>query len=379
MAAQQTFEEELKKASSAYVQQDNCCKVLGHFLIIHRLSTGIFQWKPDYLSATQHFGRAIKSLRAARMNAKLAETLVRRADCHVKLGNHLGAGIDFEDAAKALKLGKLATAGTMSVSDLYSSAVLQFSAANKTERAAAAQLQVLQLACASGNLSGASEAIRVLTDMYSNTEKPVYAADKGKAAMTMLLRARMYRSAMTLMASMLQWFSALKQPHNVAKMVLSRIILLLADGEVAGARRELNTASSLDGFVVSAECEAAERLIAAVEAGDEDAVKQTATKSFVTALDNQVCRVAQSGLLQGKKGDRVAPAASEESASMSAALKAAQHPVHEQGVPDFVEAGSSQSHAERAELFAPPTPAQQPQAAPGATPAAQGEGEADLL
>lgn len=287
--------------------------------------------------------------------------------------------MDYEDAAKALQSGKLQEASNMSIGDLYASSVLEFMGANKTERAADAQLSVLRLACAAGSIQDASDAVSALVSMYTDTEKPVYAADKGKTALTLLLRARMYRTAMTLMLELLHWFTALRQPHNVAKMVLSRTILLLADGEVAGARRELNTATSMDGFVTSAECEAAEGFIAAVEAGDEGSVKQIASVSCVTALDNQVCRVAQTGLLNSSSNARTVAAMPSESASMAAALRQTQAGEAQAECKTSTVDSAPSVLDDRAELFAAPLGASTAAAATSCQTAGAAQGEDDLL
>ena len=249
--------------------------------------------------------------------------------------------------------------------------------ANKTERAAASQLQLVRLACQAGNIEVAAQVTEMLVGIYADTSKPVYAADKAKSALSALLRARMYLTSMSLMLSMIQWFAALSQPHNVAKMVLSRIILLLADGEITGAKRELNIATSMEGFVTSAECEAAELLIAAVENGDSQAAESTAKLSCVTSLDNQVCRVAQTALL-GPSGERTAAAASAQSAALSTRLQQAGAAVPTEHTATAIdEPTTSMVLSDRAELFSAPVAAAGATSnAPGATEPA---GEDELL
>jgi len=353
MAAQDSFESDIQRAESS-------------------LSTSFFKWKPDYLSASQHYGSAAKKLRAARAHDRLASVLVQRAECQAQLSNPLGAGIDLEEAAKAMLAGKISQVSGLSPEDVFKRAVHSFVAAAKVERAAAAQLSCLKLACAAGSLARATEATTELLELYADTTKPVYAVDKCKTALSALLRCKFYRTAMQLMLQMIPWFTSLKQPHNVAKMVLSRIILLLADGEVAGARRELNSACSFDGFVSSAECDVAERFVAAVESCDTEAVQAAAKEPSVTALDNQVCRVAQEGLLQPQTA-RTSAAASSETASLSALL-----PAVSQGGAQM-EADNSPQHtdiglqAQRDELFAANA------SAVSSGPSAAVESEEDLL
>ena len=74
---------------------------------------------------------------------------------------------------------------------------------------------------------------------------------------------------MMIMSDMTLRFAALKQQHNVLKMVLSRIVLLLVEGEAAAAQQELDCAFSLEEFVDSNEAKAAGKLLAAYMSANE--------------------------------------------------------------------------------------------------------------
>jgi hypothetical protein len=326
------------------------------------LNTGIFKWKPDYLAANQHLSSAAKKLRALRDFHALASVLVRKATCQDALSNHLGAGIDFEEAAKALEQSKqTSTDNGDSLIKILHLAVQHFIAAAKTERAAAAQLRCIAVVCSQSDVAATASETDRLVQLYEGTSKPVYAADKAKSALSMLLKEKMYFSAMQLMLKLIEWFAELQQPHNVAKMVLSRVILLLADGEVAGARRELDAGANFEGFLSSTECDVAEALIHAVERGDDGQIAAAANAPCVAMLHNQVCRVAKFALSSQSapagSASSTGPVSTAQSASMSAPL--APHQLVQAALPldhlssNLGEANSTNEAAMRSELFAP--------------------------
>lgn len=55
----------------------------------------------------------------------------------------------------------------------------------------------------------------------------------------------------------------LNQPHNLSKLILSRVVLLLAAADPVSARREFDRQMDAPGFMASAEAGAAEDLLAA--------------------------------------------------------------------------------------------------------------------
>ena len=59
----------------------------------------------------------------------------------------------------------------------------------------------------------------------------------------------------------LQIYTRLKQPHNVYKALLSRVILLLAAADPVAAQREFERSLDITGYAASDEAGAAEDMI----------------------------------------------------------------------------------------------------------------------
>lgn len=298
------------------------------------LSTGVFKWKPDHLAAVQAFGDASKAFRKAGDMSGFVDALSRRAESQHALGNDLGAGIDLEAAAKALApVAKSSPPENLKAAAAsFETASGYFTLAAKPDRAADALLSCARCHEKVGDIPAMSAVLHRVLDVYSDGSRPIYAVDKGKACLPLLLRHRQYKSAMETMSSLSSWFSALKQPHNVAKMALSRIILLLAEGEVVGARREFSAAlAAADGFAVSNEAEAAEELVLALEKQDAGRLAAAQGLRVLTYLENQVCRVAKeglfvetdSGMASAATTARVAPASTSQAAGAAAVATAA--------------------------------------------------------
>lgn len=66
-------------------------------------------------------------------------------------------------------------------------------------------------------------------------DKDVYAADALKKIMTHQLGVKHHASAVRTMDRLTKIFLRLNQPHNIHKLILSRVVLLLADGDAVAA------------------------------------------------------------------------------------------------------------------------------------------------
>lgn len=94
-------------------------------------------------------------------------------------------------------------------------------------------------------------------------DKDVYAVDPLRKAMQMQLSLGKHASAMRTMDRLWKVWSRLDQKHNLYKLVLSRVILLLAAADPVAAQQEYDKNLDLGGFATTAEAEVAEDLLQA--------------------------------------------------------------------------------------------------------------------
>lgn len=112
----------------------------------------------------------------------------------------------------------------------------------KTQQAGEALIRAAGHARACEDLHKCRELLVSAWALHEDTDKPVYAVDQGKRILKEQARIGCYADVMRTAADMTGMFTALKQPHNVAKMVLVRVILLLADDSEVLAQREFHAA-----------------------------------------------------------------------------------------------------------------------------------------
>lgn len=70
-----------------------------------------------------------------------------------------------------------------------------------------------------------------------------------------------FDAAFTIMAKLTKIWTRLSQQHNIAKLALTKVILLLAELRSESARAAYNEHLATDGFCARAEAEACEELI----------------------------------------------------------------------------------------------------------------------
>eukprot|EP01138_Halocafeteria_seosinensis_P013434 gb/GECG01013720.1/.p1 GENE.gb/GECG01013720.1/~~gb/GECG01013720.1/.p1 ORF type:complete len:446 (+),score=100.42 gb/GECG01013720.1/:1-1338(+) len=296
------------------------------------LKTGLmkFRLQPDYLKAMGPLQTAAQKYRHAGYTKDSTRCLQKRAECNANLGNFQGAAIDLEKAIQTMKSTKSNRKGAANQGDgdtslsneetaeLWQDAAKYFFQAENIDRGANAYMKAGDLMMADGKADKAQEMYQSAYDAFKGSDKHVYAVDVGKKVLKAYLKHRWYYSAMKLMSDMTTRFSALKQPHNVQKMILSRIVLLLVEGEVGAAQQELDSAFSLDGFLDSKEAEAAEKLIAAFKSGDEQAVADITKENTFRFLDPAICKAAREGISPtglNETADRVQAASDKERAT----------------------------------------------------------------
>jgi hypothetical protein len=103
----------------------------------------------------------------------------------------------------------------------------------------------------------------VINMFDGDEDKDVYAVEPLRKAMQTQLALGKHASAMRTMDRLFSVWTRLDQKHNLYKLVISRVILLLAAADPVAAQQEYDRHLDLAGFSSTAEAEAAEDLLTA--------------------------------------------------------------------------------------------------------------------
>lgn len=255
------------------------------------MKTTLLRWKPDYIEAQPHFAKAGKLFKSAGLLDSAIDAWKAAATASLKMGNLKQAALTYEEAARDVALGGGAYKDA-AVELLMSAASVQLEAGDP--------VRSVDLRMRAGKLLegfNMEKAAKIYDDAAAvfegDDDKDVYAADALKKILTHQLTAKHNASAVRTMDRLTKIFGRLNQPHNIFKLILSRVILLLADGDPVTAMNEYTRHLDQPGFPESKEAAAAEDLIQAYNDSNPDAVKKVAELNVFTYLETPVVRLAR--------------------------------------------------------------------------------------
>lgn len=229
------------------------------------LSTSLLKWKPDCVEAEPCFQRAGRAFKAAGMTDAAVAAFRSAADCSYKTGNLKQGAVTLESLGRDLSISK-DEKQRVEACRLWSEAAGFLQEAGEAVRASDLKLRAAKLVEA---IDGAL-ALRLVDECCAifdgDADKDVYAVEPLRKVMQMQLALGKHASAMRTMDRLFGVWTRLKQPHNLNKLVLSRVVLLLAAADPVSAQREYEKHFSMDGFVSTDEAAAAEDLISAYSA-----------------------------------------------------------------------------------------------------------------
>ncbi|KAI9980545.1 hypothetical protein PInf_017776 [Phytophthora infestans] len=143
-------------------------------------------------------------------------------------------------------------------------------------------------------------------DLLEAQDKPHFAVETFRKTLSFLVKYGKYREAMKVMDRLTTLYEAMDQRHNVHKMHLSQVILMLASGDVPAADALYSRCLQDDSFLSSDDCALAEDLVRAFKMGNEELLQATVRKPGFMALDNQIGRICRKLSVYGS-GDAPPP------------------------------------------------------------------------
>lgn len=189
----------------------------------------------------------------------------KASDCLYRLGNLKAGAVTLESAAREVSVGKDDAAKT-EAARLYAEAAGFLQEAGEVVRAADLKMRASKL-CETFDQALAMRFIDECISIFDgDADKDVYAVDPLRRAMQAQLALGKHASAMRTMDRLWTVWTRLDQKHNLYKLVLSRVILLLAAADPIAAQREYESKLDVAGFAATQEAAATEDLLQAYSA-----------------------------------------------------------------------------------------------------------------
>ena len=186
----------------------------------------------------------------------------KAADCLYHMNNLKAAAVVLESAAREVSAAK-DDATKVEAARLYAEAAGFLQESGETVRAADLKLRASKLV----ESFDPALALRFIDESIAlfegDTDKDVYSVDPLRKAMQAQLSLGKHASAMRTMDRLWVVWARLDQKHNLYKLVLSRVILLLAAADPVAAQREYESRLDVAGFTATQEAHATEDLIQA--------------------------------------------------------------------------------------------------------------------
>ena len=301
---------------------------------IKHVTTSMLKWKPDWLAAEPCFQRAGRAFKQAGLLDSAVAAWRRAADAAHKLGNLKQAAVTLEAASREMAMAK-DVAGKTEACKLMSECAALLVEAGEPVRASDMKLKAAKLAEGFDRELAVRLVDEVIEIFDGDDDKDVYAVDPLRKAMQTQMALGKHASAMRSMDKLFKIWTRLDQKHNLYKLVLSRVVLLLAAADPVAAQAEFDRHLDLPGFAPTDEAAAAEDMIGAYTEQDGETMRKVLERNVFGYLDHAITVVARklpAGLETG-----AAVGGAKEGESASAAVAAA--PVRQPG--EFRQLGGS--------------------------------------
>ena len=259
---------------------------------LKHVATSLLKWKPDWLAAEPCFQRAARAFKQAGLLDSAVAAWRRAADAAHKLGNLKQAAVTLEGASREMAMAK-DVAGKSEACKLMSECAALLVEAGEPVRAADMKLKAAKLAEGFDRELAVRLVDEVIEIFDGDDDKDVYAVDPLRKAMQTQMSLGKHASAMRSMDKLFKIWTRLDQTHNLYKLVLSRVVLLLAAADPVAAQAEFDRHLDLPGFAPTDEAAAAEDMIGAYTEQDGDAMRKLLERNVFGYIDHAISAVAR--------------------------------------------------------------------------------------
>lgn len=254
----------------------------------------MFKWKPDWVEGEPHFQRAARAFKSAGLMDSAVDAWRKAANCSYHMGNLKQGAVTLETAGREMSMAK-DDKGKTEAARLYAEAAGLLQEASEPVRAADLKLRAAKQVEAFDKDLAMRFVDECIALFDGDSDKDVYAVEPLRKAMQAQLGLGKHASAMRTMDRLWAVWTRLDQKHNLYKLVLSRVILLLAAADPVAAQAEYDSRLDLGGFASADEAAAAEDLLQAYSDADADALTAVLGKHTIFGyIEPAVTRVAKS-------------------------------------------------------------------------------------
>jgi hypothetical protein len=258
---------EVKKIQSAEAQLREAKKCL---------TTSMFQWKKDYLSAGPLYMKAANDFRVAKEPERAIEALVNASKCSQECGMLHEVGNSFQQAAMIAKTLKTKE-GDAQTASFFEQAFDAFCANDDCLTATNAGKQAA-LILARSDAPRAISMYRKLLDMLEAQQKHTYAFEIYRDVVRLCVRSEDFATACELVKNAVEAFKQGGQMTTVYQWHLCEVVLLVHRGDRVGADEAFLNSLGTQGYGLSDQAAAAEEFLKGVK--DNDGNKLSTVKNM---------------------------------------------------------------------------------------------------
>ncbi|EQC34417.1 hypothetical protein SDRG_08187 [Saprolegnia diclina VS20] len=299
------------------------------------LTTTMFRWSPDYMSASPYLEKAAEAFRAGQALDRAAKTYVRLAEVQHKNGAVFRAAMHMETAAKIhLQYAPKQPQPAMQYYQMGSAYYSEMGELGK----AAEMLMKGAAALEAVNVSDVKHMYLEACDLMETQDKPHFAVDVFRKTAAFLVKRKDYADAVVNYERQVALFRAMGQKENMNKSFASIIVLKCAMQDVIAADQAYMTHLQDDGFLSSDECALSEDLIGALKRSDDAQLQVVLKKPQWQYVDTCIGRLVRTLSLYGgaKPPSSAAPVSAAKSTSFPPSTQRTQA-----SLPTTASAGSS--------------------------------------
>jgi tetratricopeptide (TPR) repeat protein len=277
------------------IEEANALMKEGEKLITKTL----FRWKPDWESACTLFEKAANLYKNAKSYNLAKEAFKKASLAQYNSDIIFTAAKDLESAASMAKEdNQLAEA-----IELYEKAAQYFMEDGNSEKASENLIKAAKIVEESNSEKAYELAVKAC-DLLESDEKEIFATEVYKYLTNLLIKSKKFDKLIEHLKRQLNAHQKLNHHNDVAKMVLSLIIIhLYRDDYVAADREYQDSIQTKIGFLGTPEASAANELLNAFEKRDNEALKKCTSKQIFNFLDQPIIRIARNLHVNENLGD----------------------------------------------------------------------------
>ena len=234
------------------------------------LTTGMFQWKKDYLSAGPLYVKAANHFRVAKEPERAIKALIDGAKCSQECGQLHEVGNAYMQAAM---IAKGMGGNEQRAVDFYKKAFDVYSANDDALTATNAGKQGAVM-LAKIDQSAAIGMYRSLLDMLEAQHKHTYAFEIYRDVIRLCVRAKDFTAGCELVKNAVEAFKEGNQTTTVYQWHLCEVILMIQRGDLGGAEEVFLDSLGTQGYGLSDQAAAAEELLKGVKNNDADLLEK---------------------------------------------------------------------------------------------------------